>query len=231
MAKSDSLQQLQGIDVSQAGSASSIVFEALKQAIITGQLEDGTPLRQEELAKKFSTSRIPIRESINRLEQEGLVTTIRYKGAVVASISLKEVEEMFDLRALMEREVMLKAVPNLTDEQINEAEEYCLEFANARTSGEWTDSNRKLHLTLFQASDMAFHLSVLNTIYDRTERYLRAQLAFSNGAERAIEEHQTLINLCRSGDAQGAAELMFQHVQHAKHSLLACLPNHHSRPE
>ena len=62
MAKSDSLHHFQGIDVSQAGSASSIVFETLKQAIITGELKDGTPLKQEELAKKFSTSRIPIRE-------------------------------------------------------------------------------------------------------------------------------------------------------------------------
>lgn len=224
MAKSDSLHHFQGIDVSQAGSASSIVFETLKQAIITGELKDGTPLKQEELAKKFSTSRIPIRESINRLEQEGLVKTIRYKGAVVASISLKEVEEMFDLRALMEREVMLKAVPNLTDDQINEAEKYCHEFASAKTSGEWTDTNRKLHHALFQASDMTFHLSVLNTIYDRTERYLRAQLSFSNGADRAVDEHHTLIELCRARDGAGAAELMFQHVKHAKRSLLEFLP-------
>ncbi len=220
MSKSNSLNDFQGIDVSQVGSASSIVFETLKRAIITGELKDGTPLKQEELAKKFSTSRIPIRESINRLEQEGLVKTIRYKGAVVASISLNEVEEMFDLRAMMEREVMLKAVPKLTSSQIDEAEQYCLEFAKAGTSGEWTDSNRKLHLTLFQASDMIFHLSVLETIYDRTERYLRAQLCFSNGAKRAIEEHNALIKLCRARNAEGAAELMFKHVQHAKSSLL-----------
>ncbi len=71
---------------------------------------------------------------------------------------------------------------------------------------------------------MTFHLNVLNTIYDRIERYLCAQLSFSNGADRAVDEHHTLIELCRARDAAGAAELMFQHVKHAKRSLLEFLP-------
>lgn len=72
--------KLKTMDISATASASSIVFDALRKAIIEGQLEEGEPLRQDEIARLFNTSRIPVREAISRLEEQGLVKTQRYKG-------------------------------------------------------------------------------------------------------------------------------------------------------
>jgi DNA-binding GntR family transcriptional regulator len=223
MEKKKPLLPFDGVDVSKAGSASSIVFETLRQAIIEGRLVDGTPLRQEELAKKFNTSRIPIRESISRLEQEGFVQTVRYKGAIVAGISYKEVEEMFDLRALIEGEVIYKAVLNMGADTLEQAERYCEKFAESQSPEEWTKYNRLFHCSLYSAANLSFHMSIIHSILDRTERYLRAQLVLSNGMHRAITEHQQLLVFCRNKNAAAARTLTLEHVDHAKLSLLEFL--------
>ena len=79
--------KIRSVDISQTASASSLIFDALRRAIIEGHLRVGEPLRQEEIARQFNTSRIPVREALSRLEQHGLITTQRYKGAVVAGLS------------------------------------------------------------------------------------------------------------------------------------------------
>lgn len=223
MEKKKPVLGFEGVDVSLAGSASSIVFETLRQAIIEGKLPDGTPLRQEELAKKFNTSRIPIRETIARLEQEGFVETIRYKGAIVTGMSYKEVEEMFDLRAIIEGEIIYKAVPNIDSVTLKKAESFCEKFAASKTPEEWTKYNRLFHCTLYDAANLDFHMSIIHSILDRTERYLRAQLVLSDGMNRAINEHQKLLEFCRDKNALAAKSITIEHVQHAKRSLLKFL--------
>ena len=94
--------KLESVDISKTASAATIVFEALKKAIIEGDLNEGDPLRQDEIAKLFNTSRIPVREAISRLDEHGLVKTQRYKGAVVSALSIDEAAEIFDFRALLE---------------------------------------------------------------------------------------------------------------------------------
>ena len=212
-----------GVDVSNTSSATSIVFQTLRQAIIEGKLADGSLLRQEELAKKFNTSRIPIRESIARLAQEGFVEIIRYKGAIVSGISYQEVEEMFDLRAIVEGEVIYKAVTNIKSTSLEQAAIFAEKFAESQSPEEWTQYNRLFHCLLYDAANLPFHMSIIHSILDRTERYLRAQLVLSNGMQRAITEHQQLLLFCRNKNALAAKALTIDHVKHAKISLLEFL--------
>ena len=88
---------LKGVDISRTVSAGGLVFEALRRAIIEGSLKDGDSLRQDEIARLFNTSRIPVREAITMLEQQGLVKNHRFKGAVVVGLSMAET------RALLSR--------------------------------------------------------------------------------------------------------------------------------
>jgi DNA-binding GntR family transcriptional regulator len=87
------------VDISKTSSASKIIFSALRKAIIEGDIAVGTPLRQDEIARSFQTSRIPVREALSRLEEQGLIKTHRFKGAVVVGLSADEASEIFDLRA------------------------------------------------------------------------------------------------------------------------------------
>jgi DNA-binding GntR family transcriptional regulator len=216
--------KLKTMDISATASASSIVFDALRKAIIEGQLEEGEPLRQDEIARLFNTSRIPVREAISRLEEQGLVKTQRYKGAVVAGLSPKETAEIFDLRALVEPEIIRNAVPLMSKALLTEAREKCAAFSSATDPMTYGDLNRAFHETLYSASDLQFFQEIADNAIDRVERQIRAQLVMSNGMERAGREHFAILEACEKGDADLASNLTREHIQGAKASLLKHLP-------
>ena len=213
--------KLNSVDISRTASAATIVFEALRKAIIEGELKDGEPLRQDEIARMFNTSRIPVREAISRLEEQGLVKSQRYKGAVVAGLSLEEATEVFDFRALVECEVIRRAVPKMSKDLLAEARAYCEDFAASPNPMDWGDLNRKFHGALYSACALPYHISVVDNAMDRIDRYLRAQLVMSDGMERANIEHLSILEACEMGNADRAAALTLDHIEGAKASLAA----------
>ncbi|MGR3623725.1 GntR family transcriptional regulator [Pseudophaeobacter sp.] len=212
--------KLKSVDISKTASASSIVFEALRKAIIEGELTEGEPLRQDEIARLFNTSRIPVREAISRLEEQGLVKTQRYKGAVVSGLSVGEAEEIFDFRALIEPEVIRRAVPLMSPDILDAARASCAAFSESSNPMHWGDLNRDFHSALYSASGLQYHLDVIDNAMDRVDRYLRAQLVLSNGMERANDEHLMILEACAAGDASLAAERTRLHITSARQSLI-----------
>lgn len=210
---------LKGVDVTQTRSAAALVFEALRRAIIAGELKDGDPLRQDEIARLFNTSRIPVREAITMLEQQGLVKSQRYKGAVVVGLSLEAASEIFEFRCLVEAHVMRVSVARMTPEVIAQANRICDEFSAATDAMRWGDLNRAFHATLYSASGLPFHLATLDNAMDRLDRYLRAQLLLTDGHDRADAEHRAIVAACAKGDADLAADLIVAHIRGAHVSL------------
>lgn len=211
--------KLQAYDISKTASAATIIFDALRHAIITGDLTQGEHLRQDELARMFNVSRIPVREALLRLEQHGLIRTQRYKGAVVAGLSLHEACEIFEFRALLEPEVIRRAVPRMSRSLLDDAEASCAAFATATDPMEWGALNRRFHTALYQASDLPYHLEMLSKTMDRIDPYLRAQLLLSDGMQRANREHLAIVSACKKNDPDRAAEYTRQHILGARDSL------------
>ena len=209
----------QAVDITKTASAATLIFRAMRKSIIEGDLSDGDPLRQDEIAKAFNTSRIPVREAITMLEQQGLVKTVRYKGAVVAGLSMQEAGEIFDFRCLLESEVIRMAVPMMTPEILTSARGYLERFAAAKDPMDYGDLNRKFHATLYRACDRPYHISVIENSMDRIDRYLRAQLVMSDGIARSNEEHLAILRACEAGEADLAAQLTYDHIYDAKISL------------
>lgn len=216
--------KLDPLDISKASSASAAVFEALRAAIIDGRLEEGEPLRQEDIARRFNTSRIPVREAISRLEEYGLVKTQRFKGAVVAGLSADEAAEIFEFRVLLEPEIIRDAVPRMSPELLAQARLNCEAFADCKNPLEWGVLNREFHDALYSASALTFFRESARGAMDRIDRYIRAQLVMSDGMERAEREHLEILAACEDGDAARAADLTRTHIQAAKVSLLAHFP-------
>lgn len=208
--------KLQPIDISKTASAASIVFESLRKAIIEGELVEGTPLRQDEIARLFNTSRIPVREAISRLEEKGLVTSQRFKGAVVAGLDLDELREIFEYRALIETEVIRRAVPRMDQATLDEAKAYFHGLNNTTDPVAWGDLNRGFHERLYRASGMPFHEDAIDKALDRVDRYLRAALVRSGNVAKSNAEHLAIWQACAEGNADLAADLTREHI------LLSC---------
>jgi DNA-binding GntR family transcriptional regulator len=212
--------KIHAVDISRTASAASVIYDALKEAIIEGRLADGDPLRQDEIATMFNTSRIPVREAIAKLEQQGLVRSQRYKGAVVAGISPEAAGEIFDFRAMLESHVIAVSVPRMSRETLTEARGYLQDFSDSSDPMEWGRLNRLFHTALYRDSGLSYHLGIIDTTLDRIDRYLRAQLSLSNGVARANNEHIAILEACEAGQAELAAHLTRRHILGAKANLM-----------
>ena len=103
-------------------------LQAIRERILSGAYAEGDPLRQDAIAAELGVSRIPVREALRQLEAEGLVTFSPHRGAVVSTLSLEEIEELFELRADIECELLRRAMPNTGDEQLTRANDLLDEF-------------------------------------------------------------------------------------------------------
>lgn len=208
------------IDVSQSPSASDLVFERLRRAIISGELAEGHALRQEDLARSFNTSRIPVREALTKLEQHGLVEMRRYHGYTVAGLSETEVQEICHFRALLEGELISQAVKHMSDESLEAAKRCCQAFAKEKDPMHWGDLNRDFHERLYQDARMPYHLKAVRNALDKTERYLIEQLQITDGMRQARAEHQAILDAVAERDARAAARLTRQHILGALDSFI-----------
>jgi len=200
----------------------------LRRRILSGAVTAGEALRQDALAKEFGISRIPIREAFHQLAAEGLVTLHPHRGAVVTALSALDIAELFDLRAMLEPDLIRRAVPRLASSDFAQAETLLTDYAAAIGRGDleaYGELNREYHLSLYRASGRNQTLELVRVLLANTDRYTRVQLAMSDGATtRAKREHAALLELCRAGDAEGAARLTLDHVLAVRHDLLQLLP-------
>ncbi len=208
------------VDASASPSAADVVFESLRRAVITGDLPDGHALRQEELARHFNTSRIPVREALTRLEQHGLVQIRRHHGYTVAGLSSEQIEEICRFRALLEAEIVAQAVPRMSNAALAQAKKCCEAFAKERDPVRWGDLNRDFHFSLYRESNLPYHVTAASSALEKTERYLVDQLRIAHSMTRARAEHKAILEACIARDANAAARLTRDHIL-AAHELFA----------
>jgi DNA-binding GntR family transcriptional regulator len=200
--------------------------DALRRRILSGELPDGTPVRQDALAEDFGTSRIPIREALSRLEAEGLVASYPHRGYLVTALSRDEIRELFELRALLEPELIRAAIPNMTEEDFAVAEGVLAEYASDLDNYDvhrWGELNTQYHLALYTPSGRKRTIEIVRSLLVNTDRYTRVVLTLESGIDDAKEDHGGLLEMCRKGAVNQAVALTRDHIQRAENSLLRML--------
>jgi len=203
-----------------------MTVDALRERILRGDYPDGEPLRQDALADELGVSRIPVREALRQLEAEGLVTFHPHRGAVVSSLSLDEIAELFELRAEIECDLLRRAIPNMTQEQLDRAIEVLDEFEAALHAGEasrWGPLNWHFHAALYAPANRSFTMSVLQRLHRHSDRYFRMHVLLAHGGARANDEHRAIAAAVARKDVKAASQLMQEHILGAGQSLLEFL--------
>ena len=211
-------------NLGQAPTASDIILKFIRDSIADGSLDEGEPIRQDDVARMFNVSKIPVREALKRLEAEGLVEFQRNKGAIVTSVSEPEIAQIFETRAILESNAIRLSVPHMTPETFTDAEEFCDAFARETDVAQWSALNWQFHSRLYLDAQRPFLVRTIRSVNDRLERYLRIQLALSHGQGTADREHREILAACRAGDAEKAGKLVYDHIMGACSSLLHHLP-------
>jgi len=199
-----------------------LALEALREKILRGEYAEGEPLRQDALAAELGVSRIPIREALRQLEVEGLVTFSPHVGAVVSALSLGEIEELFELRAMIESDLLRRAMPRMDAHCIERAADTLDLYEEALREGDigaWGEMNWQFHSALYAPAGRPLTLGIVQNLHNQSDRYLRMQLALTHGESRASEEHRAILEAVREGAVQEAAALLERHILGAGRAL------------
>jgi DNA-binding GntR family transcriptional regulator len=210
-----------------------LTLEAIRELILGGDYPEGSALRQDALAAELGVSRIPVREALRQLEVEGLVTLSPHVGAVVSTLSLAEIKELFELRTLIETELLRRAVPAVDDAALVRAEEILDRYQEALESDDiaaWGSLNWEFHSALYAPAQQPLTMGIVQNLQNQSDRYFRIQLAFTNGRGRANDEHRAILRAVRERDAPHACSLLNAHILGAGRSLLEFLRDHRKNP-
>ena len=203
------------------------VADELREQIISGKIKGNEPLRQESLAAEFGCSLIPVREALLNLTGEGLVEFIPHKGAVAKEISIIEVEEIFALRALLECDIIARAMPHMSDENILRAESVLGQFEALLEPGSdlqsWGKLNWEFHKVLYEPANRDYTFHLIERLHTNCDRYLRLQLQLDEGRTRAHSEHLEILERIRKKDKRGATKVLRQHILATGEKLISSL--------
>jgi DNA-binding GntR family transcriptional regulator len=205
---------------------SSAIADQLRQAILGGAHAAGAQLRQDALAAAFGVSRIPVREALFQLEAEGLIRMVPHKGAVVSELSLDEINDVFDLRGILEPRLLAGSAPLLTPADFEHLDQIQARFANSiavRNVSEWGKLNAEFHLALYVRSRQPRTQSIVAGLLQTSDRYTRMQLSNPAAMQTAEREHGELIGLCRAGKTDDACQLLHQHIEAVRKGLVQLL--------
>jgi DNA-binding GntR family transcriptional regulator len=203
-----------------------LTLEAIRERILRGEYAEGTPLRQDAIASELGVSRIPVREALRQLEAEGLVTFVPHSGAVVSTLSLEEIRELFDLRALIEVDLLRRAIDVIEEQDLRRADEILDRYEVALRDGDigaWGPLNWEFHSTLYLPGKQPLTMGVVQNLHNHCDRYLRMQLALTHGETRANEEHRSILKAVREQDTAHACSQLDAHIRGAGRSLLEFL--------
>ena len=193
------------------------VVDVLREKIISNEIQGGSPLRQDALANQLGVSRIPVREALLQLEAEGLVQFAPHKGAVATRISAKEVDELFGLRAILECDVLNRAMPEMTESDLANSESALKEFDELLNPGadmnRWGKLNWKFHKSLYLPAGRERTLNIIGQLHTNCDRYLRMQIKIDADFSRAEAEHHELLEMCRRRDKRAARKCLKEHIQ------------------
>ena len=206
-----------------ARTAAEALVETLRDEIVRGDLVPGQYLRLEEIAARFDVSTMPVRQALRDLEAEGLVTSSRHRGAMVTEVSADELEDIYDIRVMLEEAATRLAVPLLTEATLAELTSLVEQMEEHQGHvATRVRLNHQFHLILYAASGRK-HLCELNRMLRyRTQHYLHLYTVEveSENFAHTQGEHQAILEACKRGDAEQAAAIMRDHVAQVGRALV-----------
>lgn len=203
-----------------------VVFEALREAILGGTLLPNERLMEVQLAEELGVSRTPVREAIRKLELEGFVVMIPRKGAYVAGISLKDVADVFEIRAALEGLAAGLAAERITEEELEELERILVRKSEAIDQNDLEkliEIDTQFHEGLYQASRNEKLTQLINNLREQIQRFRATSLSTPGRMREALEEHKKIVEAISERNITRAQELAQEHIENAENSMLEAL--------
>jgi DNA-binding GntR family transcriptional regulator len=189
------------------------LIEKIRHEIVRGVYPPGYHLRLEHLADHFDISTMPIRTALQTLEHEGIVTTIPHRGTFVTRFTAAELEDIYEVRATLEKMAITSAVEHLTSDDIQQLKNIVAEWSHhTRDIAALVRINTDFHATLYAASGRTHLCDIIARLRYRTQHYLHAYRKIVPSMQAAHNDHQAIVQACEAGQVDEAARLTYNHV-------------------
>lgn len=192
-----------------------VVFNTLREAILRGDLVPGERLMELQLAAKLGVSRTPIREAIRMLEQEGLAITIPRKGAIVAGMTEKDMQDVLEIREALEELSVQVACDKITEEEVARLRENMENFEDSLKSGDlkrMAEADVEFHDVIYQATDNPKLINMLNNLREQMYRYRVEYLKNPSNHEQLLREHEAIYRGIMEKDKDAVTEMIRKHI-------------------
>lgn len=200
-----------------------VVFNTLRQAILTGELKPGERLMEIHLANRLGVSRTPIREAIRKLELEGLVTMIPRRGAEVSQITEKSMNDVLEVRRALDALCAELACDRITDEELDHLGKACTAFEQAvrtRDIRKIAQADVALHDIIVQATGNQRLIQLVNNLSEQMYRYRFEYIKDFSQHERLIEEHRIIYRSIVNKDKETASKEAKIHIDNQEKAII-----------
>jgi DNA-binding GntR family transcriptional regulator len=192
-----------------------LVRDQLQEAILSGQLRAGEHINETAMAARFGVSATPVREAFRELEEAGLIVVAPHRGAVVRALTRRDLDEMYSLRAHLERLAVRRAHPRLTDADfawLGSAIERMVAVAQSGDVRALVEIDVDFHRYIFTKADHALLLKTWSGINPSNWTHITVQTLAQRGPVYIAERHWPVLDALKGGDVDAAEEAMAEHI-------------------
>jgi DNA-binding GntR family transcriptional regulator len=208
-----------------AESAAGRITRDLRRRMLSGELKPGTVLSQSRIAAEYDVSRMPARDALQVLANEGLVD-LGATTSVVRELSIAELQELYELREAVEPVLTRLAVPNVGRAEIAQMASLVEVMESAPSAADWMDANTRFHEHVYTCVDRPRMIELTEHLRRLTDRYLYLHVGVFGDVDHLHDEHRQILAAVRAGDAAGAAELTRIHLATSHEFILRYLLEH-----
>ncbi|HZK86694.1 MAG TPA: GntR family transcriptional regulator [Syntrophomonas sp.] len=203
-----------------------LVLEAIREAIKNGSLQPRERLMEIQLADELGVSRTPVREALRKLELEGFIVMVPRKGAYVSDLTMKDVADVFEIRAALEGLAAALAAERITEEELETMERLLVEKGeaiNLDDIGKLVAVDTKFHEAMYQASRNERLSAIISNLREQIQRFRLTSLSIPGRKEDSLREHRNLLEAIQARDIQLARQLAQEHIENAENVLIDSL--------
>ena len=194
-------------------SASVVVTDTVRRAILRGHFSPGQLMPQEEIAKQFGVSRAPVRDALRQLETEGLIVTHPHRGAEVAKLTAEDVEEVFLIRESLETTALRLSVPKMTEADLSRAHTVLNQMDEDADTAHLAELNWAFHESLYQASGRPRLLGMIQTLNNNALPYHHLGFVAVDIKQISQKGHRALLKACLERREAEAVKTLIAHLR------------------
>jgi DNA-binding GntR family transcriptional regulator len=199
-----------------------MVYEVLRESILTGVFQPGERLRQDQLAEAIGVSRIPVRSALMQLDSEGLITFNAYRGAVVNKLTVEEMREIYSIRSVLEAHALRNAMGDMTPDRLEHLEQLARELNEIKDGEEFLIRRNEFYSELYDVEKQPKLVELIERLRAEAGRYW-LQRHIDYVSQPGHRDHVHLMELIRAGEIEAAEEALRVHLQRVCDELVVLM--------